>query len=305
MEIIGYGEIATVGRVVQNVPAVRTVKVKCTLVQALRLCTGRTAHRDSRGIALPFLDHGTRRGWGVRVTPRSLFTPGKDPVPIVLEAGWAPGPVWTGAENFVPTGIRSPDRPAHSQSLYRLHYPAHRTHRNQSQTRLAVVISISLSPVRSTWLASGMQQTPTWSKVSCSGYRTTTPGFFYAGLQPWCQGETNAPWWSDMYLYYLMLMCDVYIEVGVKFLASECLYVCIYLQIINNNASRAFIHQYENLKRKMYNVNANIYFNQKCLHKNIIPNFTKIKVPNTSPASKFIQHKLSITRIKDEIKKLC
>jgi len=23
------------------------------------------------------------------------------------EAGWAPGPVWTGAENLVPTGIRS------------------------------------------------------------------------------------------------------------------------------------------------------------------------------------------------------
>ena len=27
-------------------------KVKCTLVQALRFCTGRTAHRGSRGIAL-------------------------------------------------------------------------------------------------------------------------------------------------------------------------------------------------------------------------------------------------------------
>ena len=27
-------------------------KVKCILVQALRLCTGRTAHRGSRGIAL-------------------------------------------------------------------------------------------------------------------------------------------------------------------------------------------------------------------------------------------------------------
>ena len=38
------------------------VKVKVTLVQALRLCTGRTAHRGSRGIALPFLDHVTRRG---------------------------------------------------------------------------------------------------------------------------------------------------------------------------------------------------------------------------------------------------
>jgi len=38
------------------------VKVKCTLVQALRLCTGRTAHRGCRGIALLFLDHGPRRG---------------------------------------------------------------------------------------------------------------------------------------------------------------------------------------------------------------------------------------------------
>jgi len=37
------------------------VKVKCTLVQALRLCTGRTAHRESRGVALPFLDHGIRK----------------------------------------------------------------------------------------------------------------------------------------------------------------------------------------------------------------------------------------------------
>ena len=37
-------------------------KVKCTLLQALRLCTGSTAYRGSRGIALPFHDHGTRRG---------------------------------------------------------------------------------------------------------------------------------------------------------------------------------------------------------------------------------------------------
>jgi len=40
------------------------VKVKCALVQALRLCTGRTAHRGNRGIALLFLDHGNRRGEG-------------------------------------------------------------------------------------------------------------------------------------------------------------------------------------------------------------------------------------------------
>jgi hypothetical protein len=61
----------------------------------------------------------------VSVTPRPLINPGKDPVPIVQEAGWAPGPVWTGEENLAPIGIRSPDRPARSQSLYRLGYPAH------------------------------------------------------------------------------------------------------------------------------------------------------------------------------------
>ena len=49
--------------------------------------------------------------------------PRKDPVPIVQEAEWAPGAVWTSAENLVPTGIRSPDRPARSESLYRLSYP--------------------------------------------------------------------------------------------------------------------------------------------------------------------------------------
>ena len=106
------------------------VKVKCTLLQALRFGTGRTTHRGSRGIDLLFFDYGTRKGWGVSVTPRPLFTPGKEPVPIVQEAGWAPGPVWTGAENLVPTGIRFPDRPARSQSLYRLSYPAHNKHRD-------------------------------------------------------------------------------------------------------------------------------------------------------------------------------
>ena len=57
----------------------------------------------------------------------AAFTPGKDPVPILQEAGWAPGPVWTGAENLAHTWIRPLDRPARSQSLYQLHYPAHGT----------------------------------------------------------------------------------------------------------------------------------------------------------------------------------
>ena len=38
--------------------------------------------------------------------------------------GWVgPISVWVGAENFAPIGIRSPDRSARSQSLYRLRYP--------------------------------------------------------------------------------------------------------------------------------------------------------------------------------------
>jgi len=62
--------------------------VKCTLVQALRLCTGRTAQRGSRGIALLFLDHGTRKGCGVSVTPRPLFIPrGKTRYPLYRRLG--------------------------------------------------------------------------------------------------------------------------------------------------------------------------------------------------------------------------
>ena len=65
-------------------------------------------------------------GWS---TPRpGSFTPGKDPLPIVQEAGWAPGPVWKGAENLTPLrdsipGPTSPQRvtipAALSQQVYR------------------------------------------------------------------------------------------------------------------------------------------------------------------------------------------
>jgi hypothetical protein len=53
-------------------------------------------------------------------TPRSgrLTT-----VPILREAGWAPGPVWTGGENVASVGIRSPESPARIELLYTLHYP--------------------------------------------------------------------------------------------------------------------------------------------------------------------------------------
>jgi hypothetical protein len=52
-----------------------------------------------------FLDLGTRREWEISVTSRPLSTPGKVPLPIVQDAGLAPWPVWTGAENLTPTGL--------------------------------------------------------------------------------------------------------------------------------------------------------------------------------------------------------
>ena len=80
--------------------------------------------RVGRVIAVLFHDRGTRRGWVVSSTHRPHFTPGKDAVPILKEAGWAPGLVWTGGKSR-PHRDSIPDRPARSQSLYRLSYQAH------------------------------------------------------------------------------------------------------------------------------------------------------------------------------------
>ena len=55
---------------------------------------------------------------------RPHFISVKEPVPILQEAGWAPWPVWTGGK-CLPRRESIPDRPASSQSLYRLSYPAH------------------------------------------------------------------------------------------------------------------------------------------------------------------------------------
>jgi len=49
-------------------------------------------------------------------------TRGNEPVPILQEAGWAPGPVWTGGKSL-PHRDSIPDRPALIQWLYRLSYP--------------------------------------------------------------------------------------------------------------------------------------------------------------------------------------
>jgi len=64
---------------------------------------------------LPSTSALDRDGWSTPCFDR--FTPRKNTVPIVEEAGWPPVPVWTGTGNLALTGIRSPDRPARSKSL--------------------------------------------------------------------------------------------------------------------------------------------------------------------------------------------
>ena len=48
----------------------------------------------------------------------------QDLVPILQNAGWAPGLVKLGTENLAPTGIWSLDYSACSKPLYWLHYPS-------------------------------------------------------------------------------------------------------------------------------------------------------------------------------------
>ena len=56
-------------------------------------------HRGSVETVRPIV--GVEEVSGGRQAPVTLY-PRKDPVPIVQEAGWAPGPVWTSAENLTP-----------------------------------------------------------------------------------------------------------------------------------------------------------------------------------------------------------
>ena len=93
-------------------------KIKVTLVQALRLCTGHTAYRGCRGVALLFHDHRHLKGVKGQRQATAAFYPREDPVPMVQESGWAPVSVWTDLDNLAPTGIRSSDRQARTQSLY-------------------------------------------------------------------------------------------------------------------------------------------------------------------------------------------
>jgi hypothetical protein len=132
------------------------------------------------------MTNSTRRRWRVSVTPRSLFTPGKDPVPIVQEAGWAPGPVWTGADNLASTGIRSPDLPVLSQSLYPLSYSAH-SYNNILRLKFyknfwrvshsCCLVFLLIGSPNSTWRKSKLNFVAVRSSLSVRHFPSTAPKY--------------------------------------------------------------------------------------------------------------------------------
>ena len=74
------------------------------------------------------------------------FTLGKDSVPILQKAGWAPGPVWTGGKSR-PHRDSIPDRSARSQSLHRLSYRAHKVRINYIYIRRLLAICAKLKQI--------------------------------------------------------------------------------------------------------------------------------------------------------------
>jgi hypothetical protein len=77
----------------------------------VRLAGSSTPHTPSglsrEAEARPAAVHifGGLMGWVVSATPRPLYPTERDPVPILQQAGWAPGPVWVGPKNLAHTGF--------------------------------------------------------------------------------------------------------------------------------------------------------------------------------------------------------
>ena len=91
-------------------PSRKVKKVKCTFVQALRLCTGRAPHRGSTGIAVLFLDHGTRRGEGSASRLGRSLPPAKTRYPLYRRLGGLQGRSGQVRKISPPPGLDLPSR---------------------------------------------------------------------------------------------------------------------------------------------------------------------------------------------------
>ena len=97
-----------------------TVKTNCKIHPR----TGREGPEGVEVQLYSFFDLGARWGWVFNTTPRPFY-PRERPGTHCIGSWVAPqgrsGRVW---KISPPTGIRSPDRPARSESLYGLSYPS-------------------------------------------------------------------------------------------------------------------------------------------------------------------------------------
>jgi hypothetical protein len=102
-------------KMISHVPKHKTAKARFTLERATKAQRG----LDGGGWSTPSPGH---------FTPRE-----RDPVPLVQETGWTPGPVWTGAENLAPYG-KQPKTSRSTRSWYKQTMgeratPTHTVHR--------------------------------------------------------------------------------------------------------------------------------------------------------------------------------
>ena len=70
----------------------------------------------------------------------------------------------------------------------------------------------------------------------------------------------------------------------------------------DNRCCQACVLQCNSEKRKTCHCNANIHFNQQNIRSNLVLDYAKINVPNTSQVSKFKYKNTQIFKIKNEIR---
>ena len=117
-----------------------TSTANCKSARKVHPITGQRRPRGTEVWLYSFFNLSIRWGAGGQHYAPSRFNPGKDPVPIIEKAGWAPGLNWTGVENLAPTGIQPRDCPTHNKSLCQLRYPGSSKANSKKQEFLFHVI---------------------------------------------------------------------------------------------------------------------------------------------------------------------
>jgi hypothetical protein len=135
---------------------------------------------------------------GQRRSP-AVLPPGKRTVPLIQEAGWARGSVWTDVENFTPTAIRypGPSNPYRAAVLSRISRPTNIMIKHDGNT-VARFITISTQFDRSKcrhWYIHDKKQR---NFRECRQYDRGPQSFQTSSSQPKILGITKVTWSSSV-----------------------------------------------------------------------------------------------------------